>query len=111
MDYRAGGQIDLPDGEFEVADLFSDDQIITLTGETTLYDNVSKPAHYNLNGGIECIDYIEQVLTPEEFKGYCKGNVIKYVHRENYKGKPVEDMLKAQWYLDRAIQKMKEIHK
>tara|TARA_R110000787_G_scaffold157211_1_gene271140 strand:- start:225 stop:560 length:336 start_codon:yes stop_codon:yes gene_type:complete len=111
MDYRAGGQIDLPDGEFEVADLFSDDQIITLTGETTLYDNVSKPAHYNLNGGIECIDYIEQVLTPEEFKGYCKGNSIKYQHREGYKGNPVEDMQKSQWYQNRAIQKMKEIHK
>ena len=41
MNYRAGAQIDLPDGEFEVADLFSDDQIITLTGETTLYDNVT----------------------------------------------------------------------
>ena len=46
---------------------------ITLTGETTLdledlfddidsYDPVNKPAHYNLSGGIECIDYIKQVL-------------------------------------------------
>jgi hypothetical protein len=103
--------LNLPSGDFEIADLFSDDQIITLTGETTLYDNVNKPAHYNLPDGIECIDYIEQNLTPVEFKGYCKGNVIKYVHRESYKGKPLEDMLKAQWYLDRAIQTMKEIHK
>ena len=95
---------------------------ITLTGETTFeledlfndidsYDPVNKPAHYNLGGDIECIDYIEQNLTSVEFKGYCKGNVIKYIHRENYKGKPLEDMLKAQWYLNRAIQKMKEIHK
>ena len=30
---------------------------------------------------------------------------------ENYKGKPLEDMLKAQWYLNRAVEKMKEIHK
>ena len=103
--------LDLPSGDFDIADLFSDDQIITLTGETTLYDNVNKPAHYNPPDGIECIDYIEQNLTPVEFKGYCKGNVIKYVHRESYKGKPLEDMLKAQWYLDRAIQTMKEIHK
>ena len=103
--------LNLPSGDFDIADLFSDDQIITLTGETTLYDNVSKPAHYNLTDGIECIDYIKQVLGLEGFKGYCKGNVIKYVHRESYKGKPLEDMLKAQWYLDRAIQTMKEIHK
>ena len=53
--------LDLPSGDFEIADLFSDDQIITLTGETTLYDDVSKPAHYNLTDGIECIaqQYLE----------------------------------------------------
>jgi len=91
---------------------------LTINGETTFfksqrseYDPVNSPPHYTLGDGIECIDYIEQNLTPVEFKGYCKGNVIKYVHRESYKGKPLEDMSKAKWYLDRAIEKMKEIHK
>ena len=106
--------LDLPSGDFDVTGLFSDadDQVITVTGDTTLYDNVNKPAHYNLtDGGIECIDYIEQVLTPEGFIAYCKGNSIKYQHREAYKGNPVEDMQKSQWYQNRAIQKMKEIYK
>ena len=38
--------------------------------ETTLdYDNVNNPAHYNLGDGIECIDYINQTQTLEQFVG------------------------------------------
>jgi|TARA_R110002012_G_scaffold168659_1_gene332202 hypothetical protein len=75
------------------------------------YDPVNNPAHYSLGEGIECIDYIKQVLTPEEFKGYCHGNLIKYQHRHGYKNKPVEDMEKAEWYLRKMLEAMKEIHK
>jgi len=104
--------LDLPSGDFEIADLFSDDQIITLTGETTLYDDVSKPAHYNLTDGIECIDYIKQVLGLEGFVAYCRGNVIKYNHRAAYKNaSPVEDLKKAAQYLEWANDTLKEIHK
>lgn len=38
------------------------------------------------HGDIECIDAIKAALTPEEFRGFCKGNVIKYIWRERYKG-------------------------
>ena len=104
--------LDLPSGDFEIADLFSDDQIITLTGETTLYDDVSKPAHYNLTDGIECIDYIKQVLGLQGFVAYCRGNVMKYNHRAAYKNaSPVEDLKKAAQYLEWANDTMKEIHK
>lgn len=41
--------------------------------------------HYR-HGGIEAIDAIRAALTPEEFRGFCKGNVLKYVWRERYKG-------------------------
>tara|TARA_R110000803_G_scaffold30350_4_gene68486 strand:- start:4094 stop:4327 length:234 start_codon:yes stop_codon:yes gene_type:complete len=75
------------------------------------YDPVNNPAHYSLGDGVECIDYIKQVLTPQEFKGYCHGNLIKYQHRHGYKMKPVEDMEKAQWYLCKMLETMKEIHK
>tara|TARA_R110002012_G_scaffold40831_2_gene112238 strand:+ start:4604 stop:4837 length:234 start_codon:yes stop_codon:yes gene_type:complete len=74
------------------------------------YDPVSKPMHYALSG-IECIDYIKERLTPEEFKGYCHGNLIKYQHRHNYKGKPIEDMEKAQYYLVKMLESMREMHK
>lgn len=75
------------------------------------YDPVKKPAHYNMGDGIECIDYIKQVLGPELFVGYCHGNLIKYQHRYKYKQKQVEDMEKAQWYLDKMVETLKEIHK
>jgi hypothetical protein len=63
-------------------------------------DNVNHPAHYT-NGSIECIDAIRAALTPEEFRGYCKGNAIKYVWRERLKGGN-ESMAKAGWYLNEA---------
>ena len=60
-------------------------------------DYVNSPPHYN-TGNIECIDAIEESMTPEDFKGYLKGNVIKYVWRENYKG-GVVSLQKGEWYL------------
>jgi hypothetical protein len=35
------------------------------------------------------------------FKGYLKGNAMKYLWRYDYKGKRVEDLQKCQWYLAR----------
>ena len=40
--------------------------------------------HYR-KGDIECIDAIKAALTAEEWRGFCKGNVIKYVWRERHK--------------------------
>jgi hypothetical protein len=71
------------------------------------YDPVEKPEHYN-QGGIECIDYIRQVLGLEGFIGYCHGNMIKYQHRYRYKSNPKEDLEKANWYLARMREAMKE---
>ena len=67
------------------------------------HDPVNKPAHYNFGGGIECIDYIRQVLGEDGFRAYCLGNTIKYIHRHPYKGKPKEDLKKAQYYLNKAV--------
>jgi hypothetical protein len=64
-------------------------------------NNVNHPKHYNA-GNIECIDYIEDKLTPEEFRGFIKGNVLKYITREQHKNGD-EDLKKAKWYLDRLI--------
>lgn len=76
------------------------------------FDPVEKPFHYNhVEGGIECIDYIKQVLGLDGFIAYCRGNVTKYLHRANLKGNPVEDMQKAQWYLSKAVEAMKEKYK
>jgi hypothetical protein len=75
------------------------------------FDPVNSPPHYTIRDGIECIEYIKQVLTPEQFKGYCHGNVIKYQHRHGYKGNPIEDMEKAEWYLEKMLETMREMRK
>jgi len=77
---------------------------------TEKYDPVKRPAHYN-QGGIECIDYLRQVLGLEGFIHYCHGNLIKYQHRYRYKGNGVEDMDKAEWYLNKMNKALKEKHK
>lgn len=59
-------------------------------------DKVYVPSHYN-QGNIECIDYIKSLLTDEEFAGFLKGNVIKYLYRANKKNGE-EDRLKAENY-------------
>jgi hypothetical protein len=61
------------------------------------HDNVNHPVHYG-QGKIECIDYIEDFLTKEEFIGYLRGNLAKYLHRWRRKG-GLEDLDKADWYL------------
>jgi hypothetical protein len=63
-------------------------------------DPINHPDHYR-HGEIECIDAIQAALTREEFRGFCKGNVLKYVWREQHKDP--ESLKKARWYLDRLI--------
>lgn len=65
-------------------------------------DMVNSPEHYKV-GGIETIDFIEA----KNF-GYNLGNVIKYVSRADHKGRKLEDLEKAQWYLTREIANIKE---
>ena len=64
--------------------------------------SVDHPKHYNA-GKIEVIDAIE-----EWNMGFCDGNVIKYVARHKHKGKPIEDLKKAKWYLERLIQQYEQ---
>ena len=63
-------------------------------------DMVGAPRHYN-TGNIECIDAIEESMSSVAFKGYLKGNCMKYLWRYDYKGKQVEDLQKAGWYLNK----------
>jgi hypothetical protein len=66
-------------------------------------DMVNSPAHY-MQGGIETIDFIEAKLTPEEFRGYLKGNVLKYASRMGNKGSMRLDAGKAAWYSNRIVE-------
>lgn len=67
---------------------------------------VNHPAHYNKNGGIECIDALRDCLTEEEFIGFCKGNALKYLWRCGAKDEPLQELKKAEWYIKRCIDKL-----
>lgn len=68
----------------------------------TRNDAVHHPSHYTLPGlDVESVDVIRAVLTPEEFKGWCKGNALKYSLRAGRKDptKEVQDLAKAGVFL------------
>jgi hypothetical protein len=66
-----------------------------------LADMVNSPTHYG-QGSIEAIEYVEDFLTREEFIGYLRGNIAKYLHRWRHKN-GLEDLKKSEWYLKRLI--------
>lgn len=64
-----------------------------------IFDVVQKPLHYNSHpSGVECIQITEHM-------GYCLGNAIKYIWRADLKGKPIQDLKKAIFYIEREIAK------
>lgn len=66
---------------------------------TCTTSQVDHPSHYNQNGsGIECIDVVEHMP-------FNIGNAIKYLWRADHKGKDIEDLQKAVWYIQREIQR------
>jgi|VirMetMinimDraft_7_1064189.scaffolds.fasta_scaffold173070_2 hypothetical protein len=75
---------------------------VSWPGINEMFDTVNKPEHYNI-GIVECIDYIQDRLSDEEFLGYLNGNLIKYLHRWKDKN-GIEDLCKARWYLDKLIE-------
>ena len=94
--------IEYPDGEIQIS-YPEDDKLqhapemeIPVADKKPLVSNVEHPSHYNQDG-IECIEAIKASLG-KEFPAYCKGNVMKYLWRYQYKN-GLEDLKKAQVYL------------
>ena len=64
-------------------------------------DNINHPSHYK-QSAFECIDVLKDLLGPEGFKAFCRGNCIKYLWRFEHKN-GLEDLKKANWYLSALI--------
>lgn len=77
-----------------------------ISGETA----VEHPSHYT-SGGIECIDAMKAMLAGYEqakiatkfYWHFLSGQVLKYLWRWPLKERPLQDLKKARWYLDRLI--------
>jgi len=75
-----------------------------------IMDVVHKPSHYN-TAGIECIDAMAAMVDGAgvaPHAAYCWQNAFKYMWRWPYKSKPLEDLKKARWYLNRLIEELEE---
>ena len=109
--YSKTGSVDFTDGgrvEFDqdlVAELGSIDDVANRLQQSKhvqeAEDMVNSPSHYT-QGSVECIDAIQSALSPEEFKGYLRGNILKYMWRTNQKGGK-QDLEKSLWYLNKLI--------
>lgn len=88
-------------------------EIIFGNNSYTKYENkddmVNHPSHYT-SGGVECIDAITSALSSYEdsVDSWLVGQVIKYLWRAPLKGKYEEDIKKAQFYLNRLVEKIDE---
>ncbi len=70
-------------------------------------DLVNSPPHYN-QSSVECIDAIESA-TEDGFENYLQGNIIKYIWRYRYKN-GIQDLKKAEWYLNKLINVVNKRH-
>ena len=69
-------------------------------------ESVNHPDHYN-QGGVECIDAIKAATAHlTGIEAFCTGNIIKYLWRWKDKN-GTEDLLKAEWYLNKLITEVK----
>lgn len=79
-----------------------DNALEELQAEGQKLDAINPP-HYQ-QGKVQAIDAIEAALGEEQFKGFLRGNVLKYLHRAELKGLPLEQLQKADWYLQKLIE-------
>ena len=70
-------------------------------------DMVNSPPHYT-QGGIETIDYMKAYSTKEEFCGHLRLTAIKYLSRSGKKDNHLQDLEKAQWYINKLIIEMSD---
>jgi hypothetical protein len=85
---------------WETIAMVTTDSPMHITMEEPKADMVNSPPHYKV-GGIEVIDFIKAKLTPDEFRGYLQGNILKYSSRVGYKGDASEDVGKLIWYANK----------
>ena len=81
------------------------DYLETATPDILEFDPVDKPEHY-AKGSLECIDWIRAELTQEEYRGYLKGCMMKYLWRYEDKGKPIQDLEKLRKYAEFLIEEI-----
>lgn len=65
---------------------------------------VEHPKHYGGDTPYECIKVLKAWLTEEQYKGFLRGNALKYLCRVGKKDETVQELKKAKFYLDKLIE-------
>ena len=68
---------------------------------------VQRPMRYQ--GKIECIDLIKDRVGSRNLPAYLEGNIWKYLYRHKDKDANIQDLEKAQWYLNALIKHYEEL--
>lgn len=100
---------DIPIKKYKAPSIkYKNDSVVLYPGRIFESDSVNSPKHHN-SLKTEVIDTIEDVTEfyPKKIR-YHIGNVIKYLFRAPFKNNIKEDLKKAQWYLQRAINKLED---
>jgi hypothetical protein len=96
---KDGGWVSRPVTEFTLAEYFS--QALNQE-EKSCEDSINHPSHYT-QGKIEVIDFIE-----DQKMDFRAASALKYLCRYRFKGKPLEDLKKSVWYINRIIQELEK---
>ena len=72
-----------------------------------VHDSVNHPSHYT-NGSIECLSAIRASMSDDQYIGYLKGVIMKYIWRMDLKGNAIEDLKKGKFYLNELIKVKQE---
>lgn len=71
-------------------------------------DLINHPSHYAREGGKhECIEVLKEWMPKESYLGFLRGNAIKYLCRAGKKNNEAEDLQKAQFYINRLVEEVK----
>ena len=67
-------------------------------------EEINHPERYGGDTTYECIKVLKAWLNPDEYKGFLKGNCIKYICRCGKKDAELQELKKAKWYLEKLIE-------
>ena len=81
-------------------------QLCKTYSEKIIEDIINHPTHYE-TGKFECIEVMQEALGVDAVKNFCLCNAFKYIYRHNRKN-GLEDIKKAQWYINKYIELSEE---
>lgn len=65
---------------------------------------VNHPLHYGGDTTYECVKVLKAWMSADEYRGFLRGNAIKYLCRTGKKDEIVQELKKSAWYINKLIE-------